>query len=124
MPLQMIGRPVLRKQTGYSLYRPSAHVIANTLAVRAPYLCRCLTPYTSHAQDLPLSAVRVLIFDTIIYFMAHLSWNPGAFFTFHLINYMTYLTLQGFFRMLGHLCVNFYSAFRLAIFCIPIIVQV
>ncbi|THV06484.1 hypothetical protein K435DRAFT_825902 [Dendrothele bispora CBS 962.96] len=30
MPLQMLGRPILRKQTSYIMYRPSAIAIANT----------------------------------------------------------------------------------------------
>jgi hypothetical protein len=55
MPLQMIGRPVLRKQTGYSLYRPSAHVIAHTLAVRVLYSCR-----VPHALYFPFTGSSLL----------------------------------------------------------------
>ncbi|EEB92446.1 hypothetical protein MPER_09042, partial [Moniliophthora perniciosa FA553] len=40
MPMQMLGRPILHKQTNYGMYRPSAIAIANTLA------------------DIPFSAVR------------------------------------------------------------------
>lgn len=62
----MLGRPILKKQTGYSFYRPSATVIASTVA------------------DIPFSATRVLIYDIIIYFMAGLERSAGGFFTFHL----------------------------------------
>lgn len=62
----MLGRPILKKQTGYSFYRPGATVISNTVA------------------DIPFSAVRVLIYDIIVYFMSGLARNPGGFFTFHL----------------------------------------
>ena len=119
MPMQMVGRPILRKQVGvfytlrihplkftcrqtsYSMYRPSAIAIANTLA------------------DVPFSAVRVLIFNIVVYFMSGLYRSAGAFFTFHLFNYIAYLVMQGFFRTFGLMCFNFDSAFRLAVFFIP-----
>ena len=117
--MQMVGRPILRKQVGafyilrihplkftcrqtsYSMYRPSAIAIANTLA------------------DVPFSAVRVLIFNIVVYFMSGLYRSAGAFFTFHLFNYIAYLVMQGFFRTFGLMCFNFDSAFRLAVFFIP-----
>ena len=66
MPVQMLGRPIIKKQTGYSLYRPAAIAIANTLA------------------DIPFSAVRILIYNIIIYFMSGLKRSAGGFFTYHL----------------------------------------
>jgi hypothetical protein len=77
MPMQMLGRPILRKQTSYSMYRPSAIAVANTLA------------------DIPFSAARVLIFNIPVYFMSNLSRTAGGFWTFHLFNYVAYLTMQG-----------------------------
>ena len=53
-------------QTNYALYRPAAVAIANTLS------------------DIPFSAVRVFIYNIIIYFMANLSRSAGGFFTYHL----------------------------------------
>ncbi|KAF9041171.1 ABC-2 type transporter-domain-containing protein [Rhodocollybia butyracea] len=101
MPMQMLGRPILRKQTSYSMYRPSAIAIANTFA------------------DMPFSATRVLLFNIAVYFMSNLNRSAGGFFTFHLLNYIAFLTMQGFFRTFGQLCTNFDSAFRLATFFIP-----
>ncbi|KAF8215759.1 pleiotropic drug resistance ABC transporter [Mycena galopus ATCC 62051] len=101
MPSQMLGRPILRKQTNYSMYRPSAVAVANTFA------------------DIPFSAARVLIFNIPVYFMANLNRTAGGFWTFHLFNYIAYLTMQGFFRTFGVLCTNFHVAFRLAVFFIP-----
>ncbi|KAH9837328.1 ABC-2 type transporter-domain-containing protein [Rhodofomes roseus] len=101
MPVQMLGRPIIKKQTGYSLYRPAAIAIANTLA------------------DMPFSALRVFIYNVIIYFMANLKRSAGGFFTFHLFTYLTFLTMQGFFRTFGFMCTNFDSAFRLATFFLP-----
>jgi ATP-binding cassette, subfamily G (WHITE), member 2, SNQ2 len=83
------------------MYRPSAIALANTLA------------------DLPFSASRVLLFNIIVYFLSGMHRSAGAFFTFHLFNYVVYLAMQGFFRTFGLICVNFDSAFRLAVFFIP-----
>ncbi|KAG6831973.1 hypothetical protein H0H87_003308 [Tephrocybe sp. NHM501043] len=105
MPTQMLGRPILRKQTSYSMYRPSAIALANTLS------------------DLPFSASRVLVYNIIVYFLSGLHNSAGAFFTFHVFNYVAYLAMQGFFRTFGLVCSNFDSAFRLAVFFIPNFVQ-
>ncbi|KAF8131532.1 pleiotropic drug resistance ABC transporter [Boletus edulis] len=105
MPTMMLGRPIANKQIGYGFYRPSALVFANFFA------------------DIPFSAVRVLVFDVIVYFMPGLSRSAGGFFTFHLFIYLTYLAMQGFFRTFGLLCVNFDSAFRLATFFLSNMIQ-
>lgn len=105
MPLQMVGRPIVNKQTSYGFYRPAAIVLANFFA------------------DIPIAAVRVFIFDVIVYFMTNLARSAGGFWTFHLFVYTGYLALQGFFRTLGLLCVNFDSAFRLATVFVPNMMQ-
>jgi ATP-binding cassette, subfamily G (WHITE), member 2, SNQ2 len=83
------------------MYRPSAIALANTIS------------------DLPFSATRVFLFNLIVYFLSGMYRSAGAFFTFHLFNYIAYLAMQGFFRTFGLLCVNFDSAFRLAACFIP-----
>ncbi|RDB26527.1 ABC transporter G family member 11 [Hypsizygus marmoreus] len=105
MPMQMIGRPILRKQTSYGLYRPSAIALANTIS------------------DLPFSASRIVLFNIIVYFLSGLHLSAGGFWTFHLFNYIAYLGMQGFFRTFGLVCSNFDAAFRLAVFFIPNLVQ-
>ncbi|ETW86763.1 ABC transporter [Heterobasidion irregulare TC 32-1] len=90
-----------RGSTSYSLYRPSAIALANTLA------------------DMPFSAVRLFLYDIIVYFMAHLYRSGGAFWIFHLFNYIAFLAIQGFFRTFGLFCSNYDSAFRLSSFFIP-----
>jgi ATP-binding cassette, subfamily G (WHITE), member 2, SNQ2 len=104
MPIQMFGRPIMKKQTGYGLYRPAAVQIANVLA------------------DLPFSATRILIYDIIIYFMTHLARSPGRFFTFHLINYTAFLAMQCFFRTIGIFCNNLDTAFRVGVAIFPTLV--
>ncbi|KAJ7922816.1 pleiotropic drug resistance ABC transporter [Mycena leptocephala] len=99
MPGQMLAN-------SYSMYRPSAIAVANTIA------------------DLPFSAARVLVFNLPVYFMSNLSRTAGGFWTFHLFNYLAYLTMQGeFFRTFGLICTNFHVAFRLAVFFIPNFVE-
>ncbi|KAI0059439.1 hypothetical protein BV25DRAFT_1828964 [Artomyces pyxidatus] len=101
LAVQVANRAILRKQTSYSLYRPSAVALASTLA------------------DLPFSATRILIYDIIVYFMSGLALSAGGFWTFHLINNMAFLAMQGFFRTFGMLCSNYDSAFRMASFFMP-----
>ncbi|KAK7464484.1 ATP-binding cassette transporter snq2 [Stygiomarasmius scandens] len=105
MPMQMIGRPILRKQTSYSMYRPSAIAIANTVS------------------DIPFSFTRILIFNICVYFMSGLDRSAGGFFVFHLFTYTAFLVIQGLFRTFGLICTNFDSAFRLATFFIPNFVE-
>jgi ATP-binding cassette subfamily G (WHITE) protein 2 (SNQ2) len=101
MPYQMLGRPVLRKHTSYSFYRPSAHALGKTLA------------------DIPFSASRIIIFNIIVYFLTGLHRSAGAFWTFHLFVYTTFIALQGLFRTFGLVCFSFESAFRLVAVVIP-----
>jgi ABC-type multidrug transport system permease subunit len=87
-------------QTSYSLYYPSALALGNALS------------------ELPFSAVRVLLFDVIVYFMANLHRSGDAFWTFHLFNYMAFLSIQGLFRTLGYLFSSYDAVFRLGAFLI------
>lgn len=83
------------------MYRASAVSLANLLA------------------DIPFSAVRVLLFNIIVYFMAGLYRSAGAFFTYHLFSYIAFLAMQSLFRTFGLICFDFNAAFRLAVFFIP-----
>ena len=99
MGLRCLLTPFL--QTSYCLYRPSSVALANIVS------------------DLPFSASKVLLFDIIVYFLSGLQRSAGAFWTFYLFNYTSFLCLQGFFRTAGFLCSKFESAFRLVVFLIP-----
>jgi ABC-type multidrug transport system permease subunit len=57
------GRPILAKHNGFKLYRPSALVIAQTVA------------------DIPLFFPSIFEYGLVIYFMAGLKSSAGAFFT-------------------------------------------
>ncbi len=49
MPLMMLGRPILHKQTSFGFYRPGAVALANTMA------------------DIPFSATRIFVYNVIVY---------------------------------------------------------
>lgn len=87
-------------QTSYSLYRPSALALGNAFS------------------DLPFSIIRVLVYDIIVYFMANLYRSGDAFWTFHLFNYMAFLSIQGIFRTLGFFFSSYDAAYRLGAFLV------
>ena len=92
-------------QTGYGMYSRAAFPVANLFS------------------DMPFSAVRLLIYNTVIYFMTGLHRSAGAFWTFHLIGYTTFLSLQGFFRTFGLCFQNFDTALRMSVIFVPSIIQ-
>jgi ATP-binding cassette subfamily G (WHITE) protein 2 (SNQ2) len=94
LPTQMQGRPIMYKQVQYRFYRPGALSIAQTLA------------------DLPMNALKIMIFDIIIYFLSGLARTAGAFFT----NYLF------IFRVLGTATRDYNVAARLAALLISIMV--
>ncbi|GAB1517062.1 ATP-binding cassette transporter snq2 [Rhizoctonia solani] len=96
LPAMMTGRPILYKQLSYRFYRASALSVAQTIT------------------DIPLTAIRILIFSIIIYFMCGLQRSAGAFFTFYLFIYITFLAMAAFFRLIGIICQGYDMAARLA----------
>ena len=79
------------------MYRRAAYPIANMLA------------------DIPFSATRVLLYNIVIYFMAHLDRSAGGFWTYHLMVYLTFLVMQAFFRAFGLIFHDFDTAFRISV---------
>ncbi|GAA6043179.1 hypothetical protein JCM8097_008713 [Rhodosporidiobolus ruineniae] len=104
LPTQMLGRVVTHKHKQFAFYRPSAMTIAMTLA------------------DAPNNLLQILIFCVIIYEMGGLYQSGGAFFSFYLIVASGFLSLAGFFRLLGTLCQNYDQASRLASFVVTIMI--
>ena len=96
LPVQMGGRPILYKQLNYAFYRPGSLSLAQLFS------------------DLPLSFLRTLIFAIIVYFMAGLRSTAGAFFTFFISIYVTYLAISALFRVFGTVCKDYNVAARLA----------
>ncbi|WWC57723.1 uncharacterized protein I303_100257 [Kwoniella dejecticola CBS 10117] len=90
------GRAVLAKHKAFSLYRPSAVLVAQTIG------------------DLPIFAGQLIIFTLIIYFMVGLKVDPGLYFTFLLFTYITTLCTTAFFRFIGYSFGTFNNASKVS----------
>ncbi|KAJ1330820.1 ATP-binding cassette subfamily G (WHITE) member 2 PDR [Microdochium nivale] len=78
-------RPVVEKHNRYALYRQSSQAIA------------------SYLMDLPYKTANMFVFNIVIYWMTNLRREPGAFFFFCLVSYLTTLVMSALFRTLAHL---------------------
>ncbi|PLW16743.1 hypothetical protein PCANC_12308 [Puccinia coronata f. sp. avenae] len=96
LPKQMLGRPIMWRQTSFCFYRPGALALAGAIA------------------EVPFSLPKILVFSLILYFMTNLTRTASAFFTYCLIVYMGYYTLSCFFKFLGAISFSFDMASRLA----------
>ncbi|KAJ5382386.1 hypothetical protein N7517_000297 [Penicillium concentricum] len=76
-------RPIVEKQNRYAFYHQSAQAIA------------------SYLTDLPYKIVNMFVFNIIIYFMANLKQEAGAFFFFCLTTFLTTLVQSAIFRTLA-----------------------
>ncbi|GAA5921798.1 hypothetical protein JCM3775_001825 [Rhodotorula graminis] len=76
-------RPIVVRQRGYAMIRPSADILAMTLV------------------DLPFKAISIIVFDIVLYFMAGLGYTADQFFIFLLFTYITNIAMLIFFRMLA-----------------------
>lgn len=90
------GRAVLAKHKAFSMYRPAAVLVAQTLG------------------DLPIFFVQLLIFTLIIYFMCGLKLDPGLYFTFFLFTYITTNCTTAFFRFVGYSFGTFNNASKVS----------
>lgn len=79
------SRPILLKHKSFSFYRPAAYAIAQTVV------------------DAPLVLVQVVIFDIVVYFMAHLQRTASQFFISLLVLWILTMTMYALFRAVGSL---------------------
>ncbi|EHL03106.1 putative ABC transporter G family member 11 [Glarea lozoyensis 74030] len=92
----MLGRPIVNKHKAYAFHRPSALWIAQILV------------------DVAFSAVQIMVFSIMVYFMCGLVRDAGAFFTFYIVIVCGYLAMTLFFRTVGCLCPDFDYAIKFA----------
>ncbi|KAK0709208.1 ABC-2 type transporter-domain-containing protein [Lasiosphaeria miniovina] len=76
-------RPIVEKHDRYALYHPSAEAVASMLV------------------DMPYKILNCLTFNLTLYFMTGLRREPGAFFFFLLISFVTVLTMSMMFRTIA-----------------------
>ncbi|KNE98927.1 hypothetical protein PSTG_07772 [Puccinia striiformis f. sp. tritici PST-78] len=96
LPKQMMGRPIMWRQTSFCFYRPGALAMADAIA------------------EIPFSFPKIFISSVISYFMPHLVRDAGAFFTYVIVVYMGYYCMSTFYRLLGAISFDFDTASRLA----------
>ncbi|QKX55112.1 uncharacterized protein TRUGW13939_02204 [Talaromyces rugulosus] len=77
------GRPILAKHRSFALYHPAAICLSQIIA------------------DFPILLFQVTHFGLVLYFMVGLKTSAGAFFTYLIINFMTAMSMTGFFRLVG-----------------------
>jgi len=76
-------RPIVEKHSRYALYHPSAEAFASML------------------MDMPYKIANAIIFNLTIYFMANLRREPGAFFFFLFVSFLTTLAMSMLFRTIA-----------------------
>ncbi|WAR53515.1 hypothetical protein PtB15_3B23 [Puccinia triticina] len=96
LPKQMMGRPIMWRQTSFCFYRPGALAMADAIA------------------EIPFSFPRIFIFSVISYLMPHLARSGAAFFTYVIVVYMGYYCMSTLYRFLGAISFDFDTASRLA----------
>ncbi|GME76728.1 unnamed protein product [Ambrosiozyma monospora] len=80
------NKPILNKQRGYSLYHPSAELVASTFT------------------QFPVKLFAIVIFSIILYFLSNFKREAGAFFAFILFICMSVLSVNALFVLLSSLC--------------------
>lgn len=79
-----VGRSVMAKHKGYSMYRGSAILIAQTLV------------------DLPIFLIQIMIYCVVTYWMAGLQNQGGLFMLVFLNSWLTALSITTLFRTIGY----------------------
>ncbi len=76
-------RPVVEKHASWAFYRPSAEAIAGIVT------------------DVPIKFIQALAFNVLLYFLGGLRREPGPFFLYYLVIYMTTFVMSAIFRTLA-----------------------
>ncbi|MBW0489555.1 hypothetical protein O181_029270, partial [Austropuccinia psidii MF-1] len=104
LPKQMVGRPIMWRQTSFCFYRPGALAIAGAIG------------------EIPFSFPKVFFFSFILYLMVHFFRSAGAYFTYFAVVYATYYCMSSFFRFLGAISFNYDIASRSSTFMLNMLV--
>ncbi|KAG5954743.1 hypothetical protein E4U57_004137 [Claviceps arundinis] len=76
-------RPIVEKHASYAFYRPSAEAAGGIVA------------------DIPVKFVTAVAFNIVLYFLSELRRQPGPFFLYFLITYMSTLVMSAVFRTMA-----------------------
>ncbi|KAJ5673157.1 CDR ABC transporter [Penicillium longicatenatum] len=100
----MMGRSIVNKHRSFTFYRPSALFLAQIFV------------------DTAFSALRIIVFSIIVYFMCGLALDAGAFFIFVLFVLSGYVCMTVFFRTIGCVSPDFDYAMKFAAVLITLLV--
>ncbi|TGJ86324.1 hypothetical protein E0Z10_g2437 [Xylaria hypoxylon] len=100
----MTGRPIVNKHKAYAFHRPSALWIAQIFV------------------DTAFSAVQILVFSIIVYFLSNLTRTAGHFFTFYLLILVGNIAMTLYFRIIGCLSPDFDYAIKFAVVTITLFI--
>ena len=76
-------RPIVEKQARYAFYHPSAEAISSMLC------------------DMPYKLTNAVTFNITLYFLTNLRREPGAFFFFLLVSFLTVMVMSMIFRTIA-----------------------
>ncbi|EPE03872.1 hypothetical protein F503_01762 [Ophiostoma piceae UAMH 11346] len=76
-------RPIVEKHARYALYHPSAEAVASMLC------------------DMPYKISNAITFNLVLYFMTNLRREPGHFFFYLLVSFLTVMTMSMIFRTIA-----------------------
>ncbi|KAI2617960.1 ABC-2 type transporter-domain-containing protein [Hypomontagnella submonticulosa] len=76
-------RPIVEKHSRYALYHPSAEAVASMLC------------------DMPYKIANAIVFNITLYFITNLRREPGPFFFFLLITFVTVMVMSMIFRTIA-----------------------
>ncbi|KAH9884061.1 ABC-2 type transporter-domain-containing protein [Xylariomycetidae sp. FL2044] len=100
----MTGRPIVNKHKAYAFHRPSALWIGQIFV------------------DTAFSAVQIMVFSIIVYFMSGLTRTPGAFFTFYLMILVGNIAMTLYFRIIGCVSPDFDYATKFAVVTVTLFI--
>ena len=98
------GRIIIQKHKTFGFHRPSAVVLARALT------------------DIPLLLVQCFLSSIIIYFLANLRRNAGAFFIFYVYTFLSAYNLTALYRFLSALSPGFNEAIRFSALALNVII--
>ncbi|KAK0542954.1 ATP-binding cassette transporter snq2, partial [Tilletia horrida] len=98
------GRPMLSRHKQFAFYRPSAVVIARAIV------------------DIPLLLIQCFLSTIIMYFMAHLRINAGAFWIFFVYVFLSAYNLTFLYRMFAAFSPTFNEAVRFSVLGLNVLV--
>jgi ATP-binding cassette, subfamily G (WHITE), member 2, PDR len=89
-------RPIVEKHASYAFYHPATEAIAGVVA------------------DIPIKFLTAVVFNVVLYFMAGLRREPGPFFLYFLVTFVSTFVMSAIFRTMAAMTKTVSQAMTLA----------